>query len=221
MRFDYEREYDWLIISQSYFQCALMGARILNKRLNKFAITEGSPSEYCLKEIYGDYRQEPAFLIFPILFNFKHGIEIYLKSIIGIVNSEFPKNHDLLNLLDRASIKDEKIKNVIRKYAFGYLLLPMNKKCDTENQFERYPQGSPYDSLELFTTINNRGEKMNIPEGTSIDYYFDFIKENNAQTVSIINQEKINELIADITFLYKSLRGISLNIKDDNISFLP
>ena len=98
LKFNKKREYDWLIISQSYFQCALISARILRKELNEFAAEEGSPEEYCLKEIYGDYSQDPAYLIFPTLFNLKHGIEIYLKAIIGMANSEFPKSHDLLKI---------------------------------------------------------------------------------------------------------------------------
>ncbi|MFA4818251.1 MAG: hypothetical protein WC621_00175 [Patescibacteria group bacterium] len=221
IKFDHKREYDWLIIAQSYLQCALISARILSKRLNKFAIAEGSPLEYCLKEIYGNYSQEPVYLMFPILFNFKHGIEIYLKAIIGITNSKFPKNHNLLDLLEKAGVENKTIKNTIEKYAFGNLFLLDNKKCDIENQFERYPQGSPYDKLELFQTIDGKGKTITLPEGISLDGYLNLIKENSVETISIISQEKINELIKDIEFLYENIRQISLNLnKNSNISFL-
>lgn len=212
IKFNHKRGYEWLLIAQSYFQCALISARILNKRLSKFALAEGSYLEYCLNEIYGNYPQEPAYLIFPILFNFKHGIEIYLKSIIGTTNSEFPKNHNLLTLLEGANIEDEEIKHIIDKYALGHLFLPTNQAYDTENQFERYPQGSAYDSLELFPTINDKGEVISIPQNISIDDYLSFIKKNNAETIAIVNQEKIRELISDIEFLYKSIRQIARNL---------
>ncbi len=107
-KFNRARRYDWFIIPQSYFQCALIGARILNKKISTFAISEDSHLDYCLKEIYGNYPQSPEYLIFPILFNFKHGIEIYLKCIIGMKESEFSKNHNLLDLFKKAKILKEK-----------------------------------------------------------------------------------------------------------------
>jgi hypothetical protein len=182
-----ERTYEWLVISKSYFQCALMNARILREQLSNFAITEDSPLDFFLKKIYGNYPQSCEYLIFPIIFNFKHGIEIYLKSIVGIRNSKFYKNHDLFNLLKDADIKDEKIKYVIKKYARSHLFLPCNKKNDIQNEFERYPQGSPYDDLSLFPPINKFGKI-----------------EDALEIKSIVTQEKIDELIEDIEFLYCS-----------------
>ena len=150
--FNHKRKFDWQIISQSYFQCALISARILKKKLIPFLIAEGSPNEWCLKEIYGEYPQPPKYLIFPILFNFKHGIEIYLKCIIGIKDSKFSRDHDLLFFLEEAKITDEKVKNIIKKYALSKFLLPNNKKNDINNEFERYPQGTPYDIIKSFST---------------------------------------------------------------------
>lgn len=183
--FDKNREYEWLIISQSYLQCALMNARILSKKFqtHEFAISQESPLGYCLKEIYGDYLQSPEYLIFPILFDFKHGMEIYLKSMIGITDSSFSEGHNLIDFLNKANIEDEKIKNIIKKYAFSNLFLPDNKVCDTENEFERYPQC----------------KKKRNP-------YYDLEIESN------ITQEKIGELIKDIEFLMPELRKKSLKI---------
>lgn len=209
--FNKKREYEWLIISESYFQSALINARILNKKLqsHKFGISQGSRFEYCLKEIYGDYQQSCEYLIFPILFNFKHGIEIYLKSMIGIKNSEFSFGHDLLYFLEVVDIKDEKIKNIIEKYAYSLLLLPNNKIHDTKNQFERYPQGSPYDNLCLFPAINEHGQNISEPENIGFEGYTKWMKKNNLKIKSIITQEKINELIEDIEFLILGLRKLS------------
>ena len=44
-----EREYEWLVISQSYFQCALMNVRILREKLSNFAITVDSPLDFWRK----------------------------------------------------------------------------------------------------------------------------------------------------------------------------
>lgn len=207
--FNNKREYEWLVISQSYFQCALMNARILKEELRNFAITEDSPLDFCLKKIYGDYPQEPAYLIFPIIFNFKHGIEIYLKAITGIKKSEFDKNHNLLDLLETAGIKDEKSKCIIRKYAFSHLLLSRNEKCDVKNEFERYPQGSPYDDSWLFPAVNNNGQIVNEPENMGFEDYIKWMQENNLEIKSVITKEKVEELIEDIEFLMLGLRKIS------------
>ena len=142
-----KRTYEWLVIAQSYFQVALISARILLEKINEYAETEN------LKKIWGNYSQSPRYLFFPAVFNFKHGIEIYLKSIIGMPNKEFPKSHDLMYLFIKADITDESIRDVVEKYAYSRLLLSSNKKNDKENTFERYPQGSPYDDLLLFPKI--------------------------------------------------------------------
>ena len=199
--FNKKREYEWLVISQSYFQCALVNARILREKLGNFAITENSPLDFCLKKMYGDYPQENVYLIFPIIYNFKHGIEIYLKSIIGIKNSEFDKNHNLLDLLETADIRDEKRKFIIKKYALSHLLLPHNKKNDIYNEFERYPQGSPYDDLWLFPAVNNNGQVVSEPDNMGFEDYLKWMQKNNLEIKSIISQEKIDELIKDIEFL--------------------
>lgn len=177
-KFNNDQKYDWLIISQSYFQCALMNARVLKEKLSEYGA-----SRY-LNQIYGNYQQSPEYLIFPILFNFKHGIEIYLKAVIGIKNSKFTKGHNLIAILAEAGITDFKIKCIVEKYAYSRLLLINNEKCDTENQFERYPQGNPYDNLELFSIEMNKKYADN--------FY-----------------AKINELIDDIEYLYKNIRDIA------------
>lgn len=206
IRFNDNRKYEWWIISQSYFQSALIGARILHKKLNEF----GSDEDLFFKEIYGNYQQSCEYLIFPILFNFKHGIEIYLKSIIGISNSKFPRNHNLIDLLNRAEIKNQKIEIIIKKYAFCQLFLSGNEECDIKNQFERYPQGSPYDKVEFSVAKNSDKKEVTIPEKDNLESFIKWINENNIEINSIINQEKIVELIKDVEFIYKNFRAISI-----------
>lgn len=186
-----------------------MNARILREKLSHFAITEDSPLDFCLKKIYGNYPQDCAYLIFPIIFNFKHGIEIYLKSIIGMKNSEFDRIHDLLNLLKTADIKNEKINDIIKKYASSNLFLSGIEKTDANNEFERYPQGSPYDDLWLFPAVNNKGQIVNEPKNIGFEGYIKWMQENNLEIKSIITQEKVDELIEDIEFLMLGLRKTS------------
>jgi len=182
--FDKKMEYEWLIISQSYLQSALMNARILKKKLSSFASHEGSPLKYCLTEIYGDYQQSAEYIVFPILFNLKHGIEIYLKAAAGMENSRFDEGHNLLDFLKRIEDKPEVnqgLKCLITKYAYSRLLLPSNSISDIENQFERYPQIKttdwPYKNINL----------------------------------SIV-AKKIDELIKDIEYVLSELRKYFLEI---------
>jgi len=211
--FDKKREYEWLIISQSYFQCALMNARVLKEKLSNYVVSVDSPLDLCLKRIYGDYPQSCEYFVFPIIFNFKHGIEIYLKVIAGIQNNKFTGNHDLLDLLEKTKIENEKIKYIINRYGFGHLFLPLNKKFDKENQFERYPQGSPYDELGLFPTVDGRTKKAKEQSQIkSLENYIKWMNENNIEIAAVITQAKIVELINDIEFMSKNIRSVSLSI---------
>ena len=176
MKFDEQRKYEWLIFPQSFFQNALITSRILREQLNKF----GASKKY--EDIYGDYPQSPEYLVFPIMFSLKHGIELYLKSIAGTKAGEFAFKHNLMDLLNRAGIEDEKLKSAIKKDAYSLLLLADNEENDEENQFERYPQGFPYDTIDLFSTN----------------------PENN-----IVSFEKVNELIEDIEYLASEFRKIT------------
>ncbi len=122
--------------------------------------------------------------------------------------SEFSKNHNLLDLFKKAKIDDEQIKYIIDKYAFSRLLLPSSKKCDTENQFERYPQGSPYDNLDLFATILDPTLGLSQTKLNSKNY-------EEILSVSVVSQEKIDELIKDIEFTQNNLRKIVFSVSQN------
>jgi len=61
--------------------------------------------------------------------------------------------------------------------------------------------------LELYPTINKKGEKINIPTGIGLDGFSDFIKDNSAETTSVIDQNKICELVNDIEFFHKEIKA--------------
>lgn len=127
-------------------------------------------------------------------------------------NSQFSKHHNLLDLFNESGIKDEKIKNVVQKYAFSHLFLASEKKCDTDNQFERYPQGFSYDKLEMLSVRNSKGKEMTIPANMNFYEFLDWMGKNNAKIASVVTQEKITELIEDIEFFSKRIRRIALNL---------
>ena len=188
--FNKNRIYEWLICSQSFLQCALITARTLKLKLETFqyGAQEGESKQWCLKTIYGDYAQDCSYLIFPILYNFKHGIELYLKAIIGMDAGGLNKEHDLINLHKAANIESEDCKNTIGKYARCNFLLPKNQIYDSSNEYERYAvQGTPYDNLEFYGSNDGRSEAL--PK---------------------ITQEKVDELIKDIGDLTKIIREESL-----------
>ena len=100
-------------------------------------------------------------MLMPIIFNFKHGIELYLKALIMIINpnQEYPVTHDLIFLLNRLiaeiiklnsqedvqkdvlDLLDGKMRNTIGKYYFGlYAFSRYKANPDIYNEAERYPE---------------------------------------------------------------------------------
>lgn len=94
-------------------------------------------------------------MIIPIIFNLKHGIELYLKALTMKIrpDSKYSYSHDLIfllnNLIKEIKIKDDdilsqtldkKLRNIIKKYYFG-MYIPPNKSTqpDVLNEAERYP----------------------------------------------------------------------------------
>src|SRR5680860_220525 len=97
-------------------------------------------------------------MLMPVIFNLKHGIELYLKALIMQIGleQEYPQSHDLLSLLnsliekigkkqfvesDCKTILDEKLRNIIEKYYFGTYAFSVDQSHpDTNNEAERYPE---------------------------------------------------------------------------------
>ena len=97
---------------------------------NMIVIAEGfsDSSLFLVKETLKDNRDKKADnLIFPILFNANHGIEVYLKAICWTQNQlldkkdQFPPNHDLKTLFDNV-VKLENELNSGSKAVFHEML---------------------------------------------------------------------------------------------------
>lgn len=108
-------------------------------------------------------------LIFPIIFNLKHGIELYLKGLGCIDHHSYRTIHDFHELFDfiigEASVKNaahlKKMKDetwgTIKKYYYG-TYIPSNtieSKPDTMNDAERYPEGTAYPIPDPFVWVSS------------------------------------------------------------------
>ncbi len=105
-------------------------------------------AKFCLK----DNRDKKAdILIFPILANANHGIELYLKSLVWILNKllgskqKIEGNHNIKQILDNLKVK-------IRKY----------KGQSTLNSFNKRTANLQNYVTELFTRINATLENDNM-----------------------------------------------------------
>jgi len=195
---------------------------VLKRKISQYSFNEDSPAGVVLKEIYGEYKQVPAYLVFPIIYNFKHGIELYLKVIMGFKNSEFLKKHNIIKLSQNANIKDKKLRDIVNKYGCSKLFLPNNKEQDKDNVFERYPQGSPYDDLKMYGTneIFNDDVKILKTINKLDSDEQQTIKHNQYKAMNFAESSKIEELINDISYVYGVLRQESIDMlkasKDQN-----
>lgn len=90
-------------------------------------------------------------MLLPVIFNFKHGMELYLKALIMYfhINEEYPLTHDLFVLFGElkknskvySSLLDNKFEQIINKYYFGLYYFADDECCpDINNEAERYPE---------------------------------------------------------------------------------
>ncbi|MFH1534143.1 MAG: hypothetical protein ABID64_04395 [Nitrospirota bacterium] len=150
-----ETGYDWAIFPQFYF----LSAKILCKKIQdnlEFIGKPGFKKIFFNSKISTEYKfpgHPNSYLIFPIIFNLKHGIEIYIKTLSNLDHDKYLTEHDykkLFNyLIDNAKNKKnksifEKLKKdiwpIISKYYFGtFIQENIEWDGDIQNQAERYP----------------------------------------------------------------------------------
>lgn len=133
--------YDWLVMPDTYLATALLICRKIPVWLFPHDIVGRSSvfRELHFKSHHSDYE-----LIHPIIFNFKHGIELYIKGLGNLAYGEYINNHDLKALfnfiLKKAENNDQKkykiLKqlhqdtwHIIKKYYYG----TYNPKIKNEN----------------------------------------------------------------------------------------
>lgn len=142
-------------------------------------------------------------LIFPILFNANHSIELYLKAIIWKINQiilaknyihniikkmdiiDFPKSHDLMNLYYVARKKTKAISDEYKKDFDKYTVL-IKEYCSELSSLD-FPEDNS-SAMSEFTrySISNHGH----------DFFY-IEKENNV-AIDLENLRKKLENISDI-----------------------
>lgn len=146
------KHYDWAIMPNSYIATALLLNEQLLKYTNDFNIPIGSEIFKMLKFSSSHPNYE---LVLPMVFNFKHGIELSVKY-LGVVDyGKYQNCHDLKELTQllkseakgtrNQKVVDDlyfKIWPIIKKYYYGRYI-PLKRKSgapDRDNQAERYPE---------------------------------------------------------------------------------
>ena len=86
----------WLYFSQSYLQIAKLACQeLIESKHNKHD-----------DNIFWEYHIED--LIIPIIYNAKHGIEIFIKTINLIIDNKYDEGHNIHKLFDGLKQKIEK-----------------------------------------------------------------------------------------------------------------
>src|SRR3989338_7127175 len=130
-----KKAYDWMVLPDSYLGMSLILLREILKNnsfdslLKQNGFRSGHPDES---------------LISPIIFCLKHGVELYIKAIIGLNGGSFNQIHDIKDLLDQLNDTTlaRGIWNIVKKYYYGTYLLENNRinNPDKLNESERYPE---------------------------------------------------------------------------------
>lgn len=139
--------YEWAVFGDAYLGAAFY----LSQRAHS--------GQDFFKEIEFTSYHPNDHLIWPIIFNFKHGIELYLKCLSGLTSRNFLYNHDPQDLFQKLKknirgTKEQKKKkievikrlkndvwSIVEKYYLGkYICNNRTFKFDIKNEAERYPQ---------------------------------------------------------------------------------
>lgn len=165
---DRSKHYNWVVAPDAYLATALLLCKKIPRSFPGDNIVCGSVicSELGFESHHPDYE-----FIYPIVYNFKHGVELYLKGLGCCSHEEYSEIHDLQELFDYiiGSAKTEKnqelfqkLKNdvwpTIKKYYFGTYIPHINTegKPDKSNEAERYPETkSSYDPKDAYLWVKN------------------------------------------------------------------
>lgn len=155
------KHYDWAIMPDLYIATALLLLeQIIPDIPNKVDFSSNVIEGIGLRSHHPNYE-----LILPLVFNFKHGIELYIKT-LGIIDcGAYQKIHDFKELFEelkkvaKGTENEATIKQlhndtwcIIKKYYYGRYV-PSNHKskfADKQNESERYPE---YKSREKYGKI--------------------------------------------------------------------
>ena len=165
-----EDRYDWMVMPDSYLATALLCCNVLLNSQNNFYTFA---RQILGSSAFKDFRSHhPNYeLIRPLIFNFKQGIELYIKGLAGLFVGEYEFCHDIreifeqgIRLAKKESVEKYNFFNnlhketwiIIQKYYYGNYI-PTHTDYgnpDKMNISERYPRnGSGYDLGNYFSWV--------------------------------------------------------------------
>ncbi|MBI2122376.1 MAG: hypothetical protein HYT98_04635 [Candidatus Sungbacteria bacterium] len=146
------RSYSWVFFAQGYFNLAALACqKLLNSEEKARSKSDGLNIPYT-----------PDSLFVPILFNIKHGIEIFIKTVDSFAFGEYTDGHDINDLFTE-----------------------LNKKIDKKRFVAPPPQF--YNSITQ-REINNLPQKLGeIKPLISYFYYLDILRPKVGQYYKIID----------------------------------
>ena len=176
-----KKRYYWLVIPQAYLANALYIAQEICPRSDFLSQSDLDDTKRNIFKKLGFRSGHPNYeLIWPIIFNFKQGIELWLKGLGNInIHNHYRASHDLKVLFDFI-VKEAKNKNqnnynilndlrnttwpIIERYYYGtYDPKRSDKKHpDKQNEKERFPErlkqkksgGGAYQVREPYEWVN-------------------------------------------------------------------
>jgi len=166
-----EDGYDWMVMPDAYFATALL----LCDNLLKSQHTLGNGRKIIDNSIFKKYFRSPHYnheVIRPLVFNFKQGIELYVKGLAGYHSEEYLFSHDIREIFEEVVQRNKKSNSaekyklfvklhadtwpIIQKYYFG-LYIPEQYDYahpDKMNISERYPRcGEGYDLGRYYSWV--------------------------------------------------------------------
>lgn len=194
---------DWIIFSQSYLQIAKLACQELIEPKHNKRHNDSTFWKYHIED-----------LIIPIIYNIKHGIEIFIKTIGLIVDNKYEEGHDIHKLFDGLKQKIEKLN-----------LKPHTIECDkiTQKDINNFP--THVDEIEKlvkeFYEIRflKPGIRNNFVVCDSMNDIFRYPKNkahvhiNCLEVLSSFNINKIEELRAKVEKLYELLNSVGYFIR--------
>lgn len=164
-----DKDYEWFMFPQSYLTSTIILCDWFLKTYQHDQYGDGHKEKFFYKF------NSPEYLIFPAVYNLKHGLELYLKSLSRLCDKSYnQKEHDLKKLFDELIEKLKKyndipntlensIKGIVEKYCKGAYtpFVFEGKKPDYGNQAERYPEHNTYCLPDNFS-FDEKGNIKNL-----------------------------------------------------------
>lgn len=182
---DRDRKFDYLYFARAYLVLASLGLNELTAK------NETGQYENPVTGIEPDFTYDKNYLLAPIIFNIKHSVEIFLKTIAKFLELDVIQIHDLILLFEKVKgnlpkkgtkVKIQELEELLNKYYQNnfFNAKPINVHIikDGNNDLFRYPESNVKIGLDFekifpqFTTADLEVMKNDIKKNFS---FFDKI----------------------------------------------